>query len=347
VFNAASKTYFTAAGIAVVLGFGYVLGTSDRVGFTNLVFAGLGALALGLAAFVFVPTEPIVALADEPAEPRPADTTDTAGASNWPVLGALALGLVAAGLSVERWLLLAGIVVGLVAAFGWLGQVWQEHPSWTQDMVDRVNSRFVVPFGLPGTIFAFVGIGVISLSRLLLALPRDVDPYVGAALAFALLGTFFLLSTRQIARPALASLAVLGVALVLAAGIAGALLGERKFGEEGGEGNFEVAAENIDFSTDAMDFPAQTEVTLTFDNKESVPHNWAMYDSKGGKPIFQGAIVNGPGSSDYKFTTPPAGSYYFQCDVHPDQMNGTVNVSEDASVKPGSTNATTTSTTTS
>jgi plastocyanin len=347
VFNAASKLYFAAAAVAIVLGFGFVLGTSDRVGFTTLVFAGLGALVLGLAAFVFVPTEPIVALADEPAEARPVDTTDTAGASNWPILGALALGLLAAGLSVERWLLLAGIVVGLITAFGWLGQVWQEHPSWTQDMVDRVNNRFVVPFGLPGTIFLLVGIGVVSLSRLLLALPRDVDPFLGAAVACAVLGTFFLLSTRPIARPATASLAVVAVGLVLAAGVAGALLGERKFGEEGGAGTFEVAAENVDFSTDAMDFPAETEVTLTFDNKEAIPHNWALYESKGGKPIFQGPIVNGPASAAYKFTTPAAGSYYFQCDVHPDQMNGTVNVSADASGKPADTNATTTSTTTS
>jgi plastocyanin len=348
VFNAASKLYFTVAGLAVIAGFGFVLGTSDRVGFTALVVSGLGSLALGLAAYAFVPREPLVAYVDEPAVARPVDTTDTAGASSWPVLGALAFGLIAAGVAVERWLLVLGIVVGLIAAFGWLGQVWQEHPSWTQEMVDRVNSRFVVPFGLPGTIFLLVGIGVVSLSRLFLALPKDVAPFLGAVVAFLILGTFFLLSTRQVARPAVASLAVLGVALLLAAGVVGGLMGEREFGEgHGGEGEIRIAAENTAFSTDSMDLPAATEVTVVFENKESVPHNWSMYQSKGGDPIVEGEILNTPGSEEVSFTTPEAGTYYFQCDVHPDQMNGSVNVTEDASTEPDGSNATTTSTTSS
>jgi plastocyanin len=241
-----------------------------------------------------------------------------------------------------------GIVVGLITAFGWLGQVWQEHPSWTQEMVDRVNARFVVPFGLPGTIFLLVGIGVVSLSRLFLALPKDVAPVLGAVAAFLILGTFFLLSTRQVARPAVASLAVLGVALLLAAGVVGGLMGEREFGEgHGGEGEIRIAAENIEFSTDSMDMPASTEVTVVFENKESVPHNWSMYQSKGGDPIVEGEILNTPGSEEVSFTTPEAGTYYFQCDVHPDQMNGSVNVTEDASTEPDGSNATTTSTTSS
>jgi plastocyanin len=346
VFNAASKLYFTVAAIAVVVGFGYVVGNSDRVGFTALVVAGVAAVALGLAAYAFVPREPLAAIGEEPAEVRPADTTDTAGASNWPLLGALALGLIAAGAASNAILILLGVVIGLVAAFSWLGQVWREHPSWTQDMTDRINERFVVPFGLPGTIFLLVGIGVISLSRLFLAVPREVAPFIGAGLAFALLGAFYLLSTRRIARPALASLATLGVALVLGAGIAGATMGEREFHHESGEGEFRLVAENIEFDKDALDFPAATEVTLKFENKEAVPHNVSIYKSKGGDVIFEGEILNNAGEADYEFETPAAGTYYFQCDVHPDQMNGTVNVTEAASSEPESgSNATTTSTT--
>jgi plastocyanin len=347
VFNAASKLYFTVAALAIVVGFGVVIGTSDRVGFSNLVVAGLAALGLGLAAYAFVPREPVVAYADEPAEARPVDTTDTAGASSWPVLGALALGLIAAGIAVEGWLLVVGVAVGLITAFGWLGQVWQEHPSWTQDMVDRVNDRFVVPFGLPGTIFVFVGLGVISLSRLFLAVPADVAPIIGSVLAFAILGTFFLLSTRQVARPAVASLAVLGVALILAAGVAGALLGEREFHHAEGEGELVIGAENLEFDTDEINLPASTEVTVVFENHEAVPHNWSLYTEQGGTAIYEGEILNTEGEIEYTFTTPEAGTYFFQCDVHPPQMTGTANVSEEASeeVEEGD-NVTTTSSST-
>ena len=330
-FNAASKLYFTAAGLAIVVGFGYVVATSDRVGFTNLVVAGLAAVGLGLAAFLFVPREPLALVGDEPAEARPADTTDLAVASNWPVLGALALGLLAAGAALDGSLTLLGVIVALVAAFSWFAQVWREHPSWTQEMTDRVNERFVVPFGLPGTIFLLVGVGVVALSRLFLAVSAEAAPIIGIVIAFALLGGFYLISTRSLGRQALASISTVAVGLVLAAGVAGALMGEREFHHTGGEGEIVLGAENLAFDTDALDLPAATEVVVKFENHEAIPHNFSLYESKGGEALFEGEILNAEGEIEYEFETPAAGEYYFQCDVHPDQMNGTAHVTEAAS----------------
>lgn len=331
-FNAASKLYFALAGAAIVLGFGYVIATSDRVGFTNLVVAGLGALALALGAFAFVPREALT-VGDEPAEARPGDATDVAVASSWPVLGAIALGLLAAGAALDGSLILLGVIVGLIAVFSWFAQVWREHPSWTQAMTDRLNNRFVVPFGLPGTIFLVAGIGVISLSRLFLAVNRDIAPAIGILVAFALLAGFYLLSTRNVGRPAVATLATVAAGLVLAAGVAGALKGEREFHQESGgtEAHFDLSVKNIAFDKEELDFPASSEVKLDFTNEEAVPHNFSLYEDKGGKSLFKGEILNNEGKTTYTFTTPAAGTYYFQCDVHPDQMNGTVVVSEEAS----------------
>ena len=344
-FNAATKLYFTAAVLAVVVGFGYVIGTSDRVGFTNLVVAGLAAVGLGLAVFAFVPREPLSLVGDEPAEARPADTTDVARGSNWPVFGALALGLVAAGAAVDGSLILLGVIVGLVATFAWLGQVWREHPSWTQAMTDRLNERFVVPFGLPGTIFVLVGIGVVALSRLFLAVSAEAAPLIGIVIAFALLGGFYLLSTRSVGRQALVTISTVAVGLVLAAGVAGALKGEREFHHaEGEEGALVLGADELAFDKDALAFPAATEVVLKFENHEAIPHNFSLYESKGGEVLFEGEILNAEGEIEYEFETPEAGEYYFQCDVHPDQMNGVVNVTEEASDAPeAGDNVTTTS----
>ena len=330
-FNAASKLYFALAGVAIVVGFGYVVGTSDRVGFTNLVFAGLAAFALALGAYAFVPREPLSLTLDEPGDSRPADATDLPGASNWPLLAALSLGLLAAGAALESSLLFLGVVVGLIAMFSWFGQAWREHPSWTQEMTDRLNDRFVVPFGLPGTIFLLAGLGVISLSRLFLAVSAEAAPIIGIVIAFALLGGFYLLSTRNVGRPAVATLATVAVGLVLAAGVAGALKGEREFHHEGGEGEFTLAAEELRFDKDQLDFPAASEIRLVFENREAVPHNFALYEDEGGDAIFTGDILNTEGETTYEFTSPEAGTYYFQCDVHPDQMNGEVTVVQEAS----------------
>lgn len=331
-FNAASKLYFALAGLAIVVGFGYVVGTSDRVGFANLVFAGLAAFAMAMAVHAFVPREPLRLSLEEVGDARPADTTDLPGASNWPVLAALALGLVAAGAALEGSLILLGVVVGLVAVFSWFGQVWREHPSWTQEMTDRINDRFIVPFGLPGTIFLLAGLGVVSLSRLFLAVSAEAAPIIGIVIAFALLGTFYLLSVRNVGRPAMASLATTGVALVLVAGVAGALKGEREFHEAGGgEGEFAVAAENLAFDKELLEFPQNSAVTLVFENRETVPHNVSIYEEEGGEAIFTGEILDTEGEVTYEFTTPTAGTYYFQCDVHPSQMQGEVVVAPEAS----------------
>ncbi len=87
----------------------------------------------------------------------------------------------------------------------------------------------------------------------------------------------------------------------------------------------DLVAQNIAFNTNKITVPAGAEVTVNFNNKDSVPHNLAVYnDSSATAPaIFQGQIVAGPGTVTYKFTAPStAGTYFFRCDVHPTLMTG-------------------------
>ena len=86
-----------------------------------------------------------------------------------------------------------------------------------------------------------------------------------------------------------------------------------------------IAADNMAFDTDTITVPAGAEVTINFDNRDDgIPHNLAVYeDSTARDPIFQGQIVTGPAAIEYTVTAPEEpGTYYFQCDVHPEQMNG-------------------------
>lgn len=85
-----------------------------------------------------------------------------------------------------------------------------------------------------------------------------------------------------------------------------------------------ITAKNIQFSKPTLKLPASTEISLTFENKDTVPHNLAIYsDSSRQTPLFNGNIFNGPKQMVYQFSSPPAGTYYFQCDVHPG-MKGAV-----------------------
>jgi plastocyanin len=332
VFNAASKLYFAVAGAAIVLGFGYVIASSDRVGFAALVFAGLGALTLGVAAFALLPPDPLLALAG--AEPHPADTTDVARGSAWAPAAAFAATVAVAGLATDRALFTLGLVAGIVIAFGWLGQVWREHPSWTDAMDQRLHDRFIVPIVLPATIFVLAGIAVISLSRLLLAVSEKAAPLIVIVAAAGILALFYVLANRDVGRQALATLAVVAAGLVVAAGVAGAVKGGRHVEAHGHTGELSLAAKDVQFDLKELHLPAAQAVDLQFVNDDDVQHNFALYDEQGGAVLFQGPIV-GKGTTIYKFTTPPAGTYFFQCDVHPTQMEGTAVVAPVTNKKPG------------
>ena len=95
----------------------------------------------------------------------------------------------------------------------------------------------------------------------------------------------------------------------------------------GGGGNaIAVTAANTQFDTNQIDLPANSDVKLTFVNKDTLPHNLSIYtDSSAADKLFGFDFFTGPATKE--FTIPPLapGSYYFKCDVHP-QMNGTVTV---------------------
>ncbi|MEA2509822.1 MAG: hypothetical protein QOG21_1904 [Actinomycetota bacterium] len=87
-----------------------------------------------------------------------------------------------------------------------------------------------------------------------------------------------------------------------------------------------LVAQNVQFTTSTLTLPADKPVTLHFDNKDSTTHNVGIYDKKGGKELFKGSVVTGPNATDYKVNPLKAGTYYFQCDIHPTSMNGTLTV---------------------
>ena len=94
--------------------------------------------------------------------------------------------------------------------------------------------------------------------------------------------------------------------------------------EEPVDGAAVISALNIQFDRDTLGpFEPETEITVTFENDDSgIPHNVAVYDDDSmSESIFVGEIFPGVAERDYTFTTPAAGTYYFQCDVQP-SMNG-------------------------
>ncbi len=90
-----------------------------------------------------------------------------------------------------------------------------------------------------------------------------------------------------------------------------------------------VSAQNIAFDTNCLAAPANTAFTLQFTNNDSgTPHNVEIFTNASATTRLGAAtgptdILVGPGSVTYKVDALPAGSYFFRCDVHPQQMTGT------------------------
>ncbi|MGI8925640.1 MAG: hypothetical protein ACR2HN_03205 [Tepidiformaceae bacterium] len=76
-----------------------------------------------------------------------------------------------------------------------------------------------------------------------------------------------------------------------------------------------------------------SDIVVSFENKGRALHNVHFLTAKDGQTLVPGAkgeILPGAQTANLSFKTPAAGNYFYQCDVHPDQMTGTLEVKEGA-----------------
>jgi plastocyanin len=96
------------------------------------------------------------------------------------------------------------------------------------------------------------------------------------------------------------------------------------------DGVITLSADDLEFSAPCMVAVAGEAFTITFTNEESVGHDVALYqDSTRANEIMRGEVITGPATSiDYPVEALAAGAYFFDCIVHPSDMNGTLYVVE-------------------
>jgi plastocyanin len=84
----------------------------------------------------------------------------------------------------------------------------------------------------------------------------------------------------------------------------------------------QIVAENIAFTTTAVEVPANKPFKLAFDNRDQQPHNVDIKDASGDQ-VFMGQIVTGPKVTVYDVPALKPGQYPFVCSVH-SNMTGTI-----------------------
>jgi plastocyanin len=201
-----------------------------------------------------------------------------------PLLVAVAMTILVAGLIVGGWLILVGFAAIVITGIGWLLDARKEYVA-----VERADHTGHLDMGgspsWPKATFAglavLVAIGLVFSSGLL---PNSQSGTEAAPSGEAGGGG---------GAPAPASEAP----AVPAADVT-------------------ITAANIDFTTKQVTAPADAPFTIAFDNQDTVPHDVVIKDGGGGT-VFQGEIVTGPRAIVYDVPALTAGAYTFVCSIHP------------------------------
>ena len=91
--------------------------------------------------------------------------------------------------------------------------------------------------------------------------------------------------------------------------------------------SFSITAQSVlGFDTQALTVPADTPLTVAFDNPDTgVEHNFAVFTSSDlSNSLFEGQKITGPATTTYQVAALPKGTYHFVCEVHPQTMFGTL-----------------------
>jgi plastocyanin len=213
-----------------------------------------------------------------------------------------------------------------------------DRPEPENEEVEKEPRRGLPPIAYPVLAALFGGALVWSFSRVLLAVGKNEAVAIAILMALNILVASALIAygSRVRRRPAsfpivvLAGAALIGVGLV--ANFAYGDRGPEKKEVAGGPPRSEtvdVTAQNLKFDPTALTLTAAANVTINFDNKDAgTQHNIAIFKGSDatGPVVFRGSLETGVKVAKYHFRAPPPGSYFFHCDVHPNQMSGTVTV---------------------
>lgn len=208
------------------------LGWKGGIGnhFAYAFFVGLFAAAAGIAGLLIAFRD-----ADPEAEAQVIHTESVpltrapAGVNYLPSLGALAFVLLLIGAATEsNGLIYAAIGVLVVVAFTWTLRTWAERATGDDHTNAELYHRFIDPFRVPVVSLLCIALVAIGLSRVLLAVSKVASVWVFGLVALL----FFLVAILLALKPSSArwvttAVVVIAAIAIIAAGIAGAVVGER------------------------------------------------------------------------------------------------------------------------
>src|SRR5829696_3132278 len=210
-----------------------------------------------------------------------------------PLLIAIAMTLLVAGLVVGGWALLFGVIALVLTLVGWLWDSRREYRAVEE--ADRtghldLGGAPAWPKATFATIAVLVAVALVFSSGIL---PNSGSADAGGAASGA---------------PDAGGGSAAGPSASPAPSLPAA--------------DVALTAQNIDFVEKSLTVPAGRPFTIAFDNQDTAPHD-VVIKGGDGAAVFSGELVNGPKVVVYDVPAIPGGSYTFSCTVHPN-MQGSI-----------------------
>lgn len=273
----------------------------------------------------------------------------------WPIVMAAGTAVVVISLVISPILLALGVPLFLAGAAGWFRQAGRAShgheaaepavSSGTESpirsgprVLEPVADRLVIRLPLRAVVASLVVIGVAAaialFAVLLYSIPKGATLLVSVAVGIVILvATVFASRGRAKGGAVFRRMASFTVVPLAVAALCVQMVG---FGTGTSQPVAHAAAahapptaialsaKGLAFDTGRLELPAGTPVTVRLSNRDTAPHNFAIYRTSNGKDaLFQGKLVNPGQSTTYAIPALPAGRFFFRCDVHP-FMHGVV-----------------------
>ena len=224
----------TGGGPVGVLSMGYKGGVGEHIGYTILMAASFGALALAITTVVARDgqAEDMVAIAGTE---RALDLRQPRGLSIVAPLTAFGIGALVVGLAASSAFLYLGVAVLFVVGIEWVIQAWADRATGDDEVNTIIRKRMLGPVEVPLLGLLALAVIAIGLSRILLAVSEAGAVVIAVVAAAFIFFSAVLISKARLPRAIVSAIVTFGAVAVLAGGIVGAVRGERDFHHGEGE----------------------------------------------------------------------------------------------------------------
>ena len=213
---------------------GWSGGVGDHVGYVILVMFAIASagLAIMLTAFRDADSDAVSELNNGTLPPAQGPVSY----NYWPIIGAVGLGTLVIGLVTHTAIFVVGLILILTTAFELMMSAWADRATGDPIANAELRNRIMKPVEVPVLGVIGIAVTVICASRIFLAVSKSWAIWLAviisavvciAALAFALAG--------RVNRTVVAGVLATGAIVLLASGVASAVVGERDMSHHHGE----------------------------------------------------------------------------------------------------------------